>query len=219
MGTFSHQTFNGGPAFGPDSSGAFNMSFTDPGADNLIAITVTDGSSAVTSGYLQPFYANITLDSDASWSTGSAQINAFATDITLDGTVSCEVEGMYVYITNSSGTITSANISGLVVNIADLGSQASTRAGLQIHIEDGNVAASQDAAILVRLEGSSGALTNLIQLSGTASLKPAYFLTTNQGGAASTMVQSKTCAGTQDTVLVCNINGSTYWIPMYAASD
>lgn len=184
----------------------------------MFAIAVTENNT-VTSGYLQPFYTSITLTSDAAWSTGNAQINAFATDITLDGTVSCEVEGMYVYIAGSSATVTSANISGMVVYIADLSGAPSTRAGIQIHIEDGNTASSQDAAVLVRLEGSSSTLTNLIQLAGTATKKPAYFLATNQGGAASTLVQTKTCGGTQNLVLVCNINGSTYWIPMYAASD
>jgi len=200
------------------TGGAFDVTAVDPGADNLFAIDVDDGST-VTSGYLQPFYASITLDSDASWTTANAQINAFSTDITLDGTVSCEVEGMYVYISSSSGTITSANISGFVVYIDDLAASPSTRAGIQIHIADGNVGSTQDAAILVRLEGSSSALTNLIQLAGTAAQKPAYFLATNQGGAASSLIQSKTAAGTQNLVLVCNINGSTYWIPMYAASD
>lgn len=200
------------------AGGAFDITATSPGADNLLAITATDGST-VTSGYLQPFYTNITLSSAASWSTGNAQINAFATDITLSGTVACEVEGMYVYIAGSSpDSLASANISGYVAYIADLGAAPLSRAGIQIHIEDSNTASGQDAAVLVRLEGSSSTLTNLIQLAGTATKKPAYFLATNQGAAASTFIQAFTAGGTQDKVLVCNVNGSTYWIPMYAAS-
>lgn len=216
--SFLHSSFNGGPAIGPNSAGALDLTFSSPGADNLISIVVTDGSTAVTSGYLQPFYTSITLDSDANWSTGSAQINAFAADISLDGVVACEVEGMYIYITSASATLSSANISGIAINIANLGSAPSSRSGIQLHIEDGNVASGQDAAILVRLEGSTAALTNLIQLSGTASLKPGYFFTTNQGGAASSLLQTHTATGTQGLVLVCNINGSTYWIPLYEAS-
>jgi len=189
----------------------------DPGADNLVAITANDGST-VTSGYLQPFYTAITLDSDAAWSS-SAQINAFAADITLDGTVNVETSGVYIYITSASApTISSGQVNGYEVYIDDLKAAPSTRAGIQIHVADGNTASNQDAAMLVRLEGSSSTLTNLIQLAGTANKKPAYFLATNQGGAASSLIQSFTAAGTQDLVLVCNINGSTYWIPMYAAS-
>ena len=204
-----------GIALGPNSDGSFDIVVTDPGGDNLFSIAVTDGSSAVTSGYLQPYYTSITLDSDANWSTGSAQINAFATDITLDGTVACEVEGMYVYITSASATLTSANISGYVVNIANLGSSPATRAGLQIHIEDGNVGSSQDAAILIRLEGASAALTNVFQFA--ASSLPSIFLATNAGGGTK-MIQTHTVDSSATLVLVCNINGSTYWIPLHAAS-
>lgn len=204
-----------GLALAPNSSGAFDITVTSPGADNLFSIVVTDTSTA-TSGYLQPFYTSITLSSDASWSTGSAQINAFATDIVLDGTVACEVEGMYVYMSSASATLTSANLSGMVVYIADLGSSPLARSGIQIHIEDGNVGSQIDAFITCRIEGASGAVTNFLQFAGTATL-PSYFLKTNSG-AGSKMIQAFTAAGTQDKVLVCNINGSTYWIPMYAAS-
>lgn len=199
-----------------ESTGVDNRTFTSPGADNLLALIVTDTSTA-TSGYLQPFYTSITLTSDAAWSTSNAQINAFATDITLDGTVACEVEGMYVYITNSSGTVTSANISGYVCYIDNLAASATSRAGIQIHVADGNVGSVQDAAVLVRMEGSSCALTNLMQIYCPQYIT--YFLKTNSAATAGKMIQSKTAAGTQDLVLVCNINGSTYWIPMYAASD
>lgn len=220
-------TYNGlGVPLYPDSDGVsmtlptgagFDISASDPGANNLVSVAAADGST-VTSGYLQPFYASITLDSDANWTTGNAQINAFASDITLAGTVAVEVSGAYIYISASADSIASANISGYNAYIADLGGSPSTRAGIQIHIEDGNVGSSQDAAVLVRLEGSSSSLTNLIQLAGTATRKPAKFFATNQGAAAGSLVQAFTAGGTQDLVLVCNINGSTYWIPMYAAS-
>lgn len=215
--TFEHTSHMGGPGLGTDSSGALNLTFNDAGADNFISVSIVEGTT-VTSGYCQPFYANITMDSDAAWSTGNSQLNAFATDITMDGTVSCEVEGMYIYITSSSGTLTSANVSGVVVNMAEMPAP-STRAGIQLHFEGGNVGTSQDAAILIRLEGSSSALTNVFQFAGTAAKKPGYFIATNAGGQASTFLQAKTVGGTQDVVLVCNINGSTYWIPLYAASD
>lgn len=215
--TTTYSSFNG-MAFGPNEDGAFDIVVADPGADNLLSIVVTDGSSAVTSGYLQPFYTSITLDSDANWSTANAQINAFATDITLDGTIACEVEGMYVYIASSSATLTTANISGFVAYFADLGSAPATRAGVQLHFEGGDVGTGQDAAILIRLEGASAALTNVFQFAGTAAKKPAIFIATNAGGQSGTFLQTHTLGGSQTLALVCNINGSTYMIPLYEAS-
>lgn len=197
-GTTSYLTVN--------SDGTQDFSFSDEGADNFISVTVTD-STTITTGYIQPFYANITYS--GAMSTGNSQINAFATDISLTGTVSSEVEGFYAYI-SGTGTLTSANISGMVVNIASLGGAASTRCGLQIHIEDGNVASSQDAFILCRLEGSSGAATNLIQKSGTAT-NPEYFLTTN---ASDGMVTAYSASDSADKALRVQIAGSVYNIPM-----
>lgn len=198
-------------------SGIHDFAVTSPGADNCISLVVTD-SSTVTSGYLQGFYTAITLTSDASYSSGSAQINAFATDLALDGTVACEAEGMYIYVYSASAltAISSANISGAVIYLADLKGAASSRSGIQIHIEDGNVASSQDAAVLLRMEGSSCALTNMFEIYCPQYIT--YFLKTNSGATSGKMIQAFTVGGTQDKVLVCNINGSTYWIPMYAAS-
>jgi len=208
-----------GLALAANSNGAVDLDVTSPGADNCLAVVVSD-SSTVTSGYLQGTYVSLTLTSDASYTTGSAQVNAFAADIFLDGTVGCEVEGMYVYIATggTAPTLTSSNINGINIYIDDLKAAPGNRSALQLHIADGNTSAGQDAFVVCRLEGASATVTNLFQLAGTASRKPAYFLATNQGGAASSLIQSFTAAGTQDLVLVCNINGSTYWIPMYAAS-
>ena len=200
------------------SGGGFDITSTDPGADNIFAITVADGST-VTSGYLQAFYASITLDSDASYTTGSAQINAFAVDLFLDGVVGCEAEGMYVYVASASApTLSSGNINGINVYIDDLKAAPSSRAALQLHIADGNTASGQDAFIVCRLEGSSATVNNVIQLSGTAASKPVYFMSTNQGAASGTLIESRTLAGTQNLALRVYVNGSTYHIPMYVAS-
>jgi len=201
--------------------GCIRQAVTDLGAVNAYHMTIADGAT-VTSGYIQGYYASLTTSSDTAWSTANTQGNVFATDISLAaGTVACEVEGSYVYISGSSNcTKSSANISGQVVYIDDLGGSPSSRSGIQLHFADGNVGSTQDAAILIRLEGSSCALTNVIQFAGTANKKPAYFFATNAAGQASTFLQAITISsgGTQNLALVCNINGSQYNIPLWAAT-
>src|SRR4030066_129538 len=199
-----------------EEDGVTNWVVASPGADNVLAVVVTD-TSTVTSGYIQGVYVSLTLTSDASYTTGSAQINGFAVDLFLDGTVGCEAEGMYVYVaSNSAPTLTSSNINGINVYIDDLKATPGNRSALQLHIADGNAASGQDAFIVCRLEGASGAVTNFLQFAGTATL-PSYFMATNSGSGTK-MIQAITVGGTQDKVLACNINGSTYWIPLYAAS-
>jgi hypothetical protein len=195
--------------------GCIRHTVSDLGAVNGYAMTITDGET-ITSGYVQGFYASLTTSSDTAWSTGNTQGNVFATDIALTaGTVACEVEGSYVYISGSSNcTKTSANISGQVVYIDDLGGAPTSRAGIQIHIADGNVGSTQDGAIVVRYEGSSCLGTNLIQV-----WCPQYvtnFLKTNvTGGFVDT---SSRAAATVTRSLVCLINGTTYYIPLLSAS-
>jgi len=201
-----------------EEDGVTNWTVASPGADNVLSIVITD-TSTVTSGYLQGVYVSVTPSSDASYTTGGAQINAFATDIFLDGTIGCEVEGMYVYIaTNGTApTLTSGNLNGVNVYIDDLKAAASSVNGIQLHMADGN-SHTQSAFVYMRMEGSSAAIDSMFQKAGTAALAPTYFLRTNNGAVTGKMIQTFTVGGTQDLVLVCNINGSTYWIPLYAAS-
>lgn len=187
MGTYDGMAvplFGGYTAYASDGTTAFltvnatgthDFTWTNPGADNYISVTVADATT-VTTGYFQPFYANLTCT--GSKSTGNTQITAFATDITLGGTISCEAQGMYVYI-SGSGTLTGANVSGIVVNIADLGGQCSTRAGIQIHWSDNDVASSQDAFILCRFDDANAAARAVIDMNSTGMTNPEFFLVTN----------------------------------------
>lgn len=193
-----------------EDDGVTNLTIDQPGADNIFAITVTD-SSTVTSGYLQAFYTSVTAS--GSYTTGNSQINAFAVDLFLAGTVGCEAEGMYVYVAASgTPTLTSSNINGVNIYIDDLGSSPSVRSGLQIHVADGNAGSTADAFIYMRLEGASGAVTNMFEKGGTAA-NPTNFLKSNAVGnmvAAGDFVTS----ATSTYGLKCLIAGTTYYIPL-----
>jgi hypothetical protein len=212
--TSTYSSFEG-LALGPNSSGAFDLVFTDPGADNCFSLAISD-SSTVTSGYIQGYY--VSLATTGAYSTGNTQVNGFAVGLTwVGGTVGCEFSGMYIYLAGSgSPTLTSANISGLNIYLADLGGTPGNKCALQMHIEDDGVATGMDAFIVCRLEGAGGATNNFVQFAGTATL-PALFMTTNSG-AGSKMIRSYTPGDTATLSLMCNINGTVYRIALVADS-
>jgi hypothetical protein len=200
-----------GLALAANSSGAFDLTAEDLGADNVLGMVITD-SSTVTSGYVQGYYCSMTTS--GAYSTASTQINAMAVDLILGGTVACEAEGLYIYVAGTdTPTLTSSNINGINVYIDDLGAAPGSRCALQLHIADGNAASNLDAFIAMRLEGGSGAVTNMFQKAGTAS-NPTYFLATNatNGMILAGDFLGGTAAATHG--LACNINGSVRYIPL-----
>ncbi len=214
FGAFKHYDTSQTEVWSVDNGGMFNFAITSPGADNLLEVVVTD-STTTASGYLQPVYSKITTS--GSWTTGNAQLNAFAADLFLGGTVGCEAHGLAVYITKSgSPTLTSAQPAGVQVYIDDLGSSPSSRAALRLHIADGNAASTNDAFIIMRIEGSSGAVTNMFEKAGTAT-NPTYFLKTN---ATDGMINAGdvTASGATAQSLVCMIGGAIKHIPLYTNS-
>jgi hypothetical protein len=208
--TVTYNSFNG-VGFGPDTNGAFNITHTDPGADNLWSITVTD-SSTVTSGYLQSFYTSLTTS--GAYSTGNTQINAYAVDLLLGGTVACEAEGMYIYVgASGSPTLTSSNINGLNIYMDDLGSSPPILSGIQIHKANSNLGSTTDTFLYLRIEGSGGA-TSVIEKAGTAT-NPEYFMISN---AVDGMVVAYTASDSATKALRLKLGGTVYNIPMVADS-
>ena len=198
-----------------EDDGVLNLALADLGADNAFAMIITDSSTGFSSGYLQGYYVSLTTSSAGTYTSGNAQINPFAVDLFLKGTIACEAEGMYIYVAGSSPTaITSANICGLNVYIDDLGGTPSSKSCLTLHMADNSTTSGQDAFIVMRLE-SPGVVNAMFQIPGGTSGQPNYFLKTGNTG---NMVRAITVGGTQDKVLTCHINGSTYWLPLYAAS-
>ena len=153
-----------------DSKGAHDFSFTDEGADNFVSVTVAD-STAISSGYLQAFYANVSTT--GVWTGG--QINGFALDMTLSGTPGVEVAGIYLYIAETGSTVlTNAQVNGIVVNLENLGASCANRSGVKVFSNDANVASDIDAAYSVYCSGATGTFTALLSCGGTT--PPEYFL-------------------------------------------
>jgi len=187
------------------------MTLSSPGADNLFSITVTDAST-VTSGYLQSFYTSFTTS--GSYSTGSTQINAYAVDLLLGGTVACEAEGMYIYVGPSgTPTLTSANINGLNIYMDELGAAPSVLSCLQLHKGNTTQGSSVDSFIYMRLEGLAPA-GSMIEKGGTAT-NPEYFLISN---AADGMIVAYSASDAASKALRVKLAGTVYNIPMVADS-
>lgn len=192
--------------------GTTNWTIAKTAADNAIALTLTSAGT-FTTGYHQGFYCSHTAT--GKFTTGSSQINSYAVDLFLGGEIGCEAEGMYIYVAKTGTlSLTSANISGLAIYIAGLGtSQPSTRCGVQIHMDGRSTpASSQDAFIICRTE-ATGNVTNALYFQGTTN--PTYFIrVNNEAGFVSTQVPN----GSVIKTLSVDLNGTEYWIPLYAAS-
>lgn len=196
-----------------DTAAAWNWAYTSPGADNLLAVTVTD-SNTVTSGYLQTFYANVTTS--GSYSGGGTQINPIAVDLSLGGTIGCEAAGLYIYVAASgTPTVTSGNITGATIYMTDMGGSPGYQSCINLYKNTTNLGSTSDAFIFCVNQGS-GNTTSLIACGGTN--HPTYFLSLKS--AANNMVaavDSLTSAGCSQS-LVVDLNGTTKYIPLITAS-
>jgi len=146
------------------------QTFTDDGAHNFFSITIAD-STTVTTGYIQPFYANVTTSGVLS---GSAQVNAFACDMTLGGTPGVETAAFYAYIVGSgTPTVTGLNVNGIVIYMDEIGATPAYRAGVKIYSDDDSIASGLDGAFTT-VSANQGLFGAMLAHKGTQ--YPEFFL-------------------------------------------
>lgn len=194
-----------------EDDGVTNFTIAKTAADNAISLSLTSAGT-FTSGYHQGYYVNHTAT--GKFTTGGSQINSFAVDLNLGGEIGCEAEGMYIYVAKTGTlSLTAANISGLAIYIAGLGtSQPGTRCAVQLHMDGRSTPASaQDAFIVCRTE-ATGLVTNALYFQGVTN--PTYLIrVNNDAGFLTTQVPN----GNIIKTLSIDFNGTEYWIPLYAA--
>ncbi len=190
------------------SAGTHDFTFTDEGADNFMSVTVAD-STAISSGYLQAFYANVSTT--GVWTGG--QINGFALDLTLSGTPGVEVAGIYLYIAETGTTVTTnLQLNGIVINLENMGGACANRSGIKVFSNDANVAADIDAAYSVYCSGSTGTFTALLSCGGT--MPPEYFFEyTTAYGVSTRMLSDYSASSSATKALRILIDGTVYNIP------
>lgn len=196
-----------------NADGSHDFSFTDEGVDNFISVTVAE-SAAISSGYLQAFYANISTT--GVWTGG--QINGFALDMTLSGTPGVEVAGAYFYFSETGTTVTTnLNLNGVVVYFEEMSGDCSMRAGFKAYSDDDGVAGNLDAGF-VTVSANAGLWGAM--LGHSQPTYPNYFLWCQHVMSGSTpgMFVDHTPGDTAGKALRINMGGTIYNIPCVADS-
>lgn len=197
-----------------NADGTHDFTWADEGADNYISLTVAD-SSTIASGYIQPFYTALSTTGVLS---GSAQVNAFATDITLSGTPGVEVSGMYIYICETGTTVMdNCNLNGIVVYFEEMGDDFQYRAGFKVYSDDDSAAQSLDCGFET-VSANAGVFGAMLGHKGAT--YPYWFLHCQNVMSGSTpgMFVDYSPSDTATKALRVNIAGSIYNIPVVVDS-
>lgn len=202
------------------ASGTYDFSFSAVGADNYISITTAD-TAALTSGYLQHFYGSLTHTGGVS---SGAQLNPFAADMTIGGTIAGEVSGAYIYIAESgttAATMTNAILAGYTAYLNAFGSAATYRAGFHVYSGETSTytATGLDAAFFAESAGT-GTYGALLGYMGQQ--PPEYFFHSPSNipwGATSRMI--RILASDASSIVAqmrVYIYNTEYFIPLYATT-
>lgn len=194
-------------------------SVADSTAANHVRVGITS-TSAITAGYLQAFYANVSLGGGI---TGGSviQMNAFAADITLSGAVTAQISGMYVYIAEGTAAVPGSGtlLDGYVVYFAALGGGAPDyRAGFHAYsAEPVATIGSMDAALLCESAGASGTWGAVIGVMGITPPSNLIYFQTNLGeeDLFSTGVRGNVAAAA--AWLKVTVESTVYWIALHAS--
>jgi len=189
-------------------------SVADNTACNLMTVRHTS-TSALTAGYTQCYYASMTLTGGLTGGN-TVQANSFATDITLSGTCTGWITGMYVYICEGTAAVpTNAFLDGYVAWFAALGSAAGQRAGFRAGSEETSTySATVDGAFVAEC-GSAGAWKSLLVAYGGPPEEFLHITEAALDGMYSDAVRANIAAA--GSWLKVNVAGTIMWIALHAS--
>ena len=184
------------------------------GTNKALSVDYSVSGTAIASGYGAGVHVDLGLDG-ASVSSGgfaSLQQNSFSTDITLRGTQTCGVGGLYVYIAcDATSTLTSAQVYGGYFDIGTDISQADYISCVTLDKHNTTKGSTVDAFILCQLQGS-GTGTAMIHMQGTS--HPTYFLSFNSIAGTGCIDTTGSRTVTEVASIAVNIAGTLMWIPL-----
>lgn len=201
-----------------EDNGIFNLTVehtTTTSADNAFDVALTVSGTAVAGGYGSGVHVGMAVGGVSSGSISGLQHNAFAADVSIGGTQTCGVGGLYIYLSENSATLTSARVYG---GYFDIGTDFGTVDYLSCIVLDKHnttKGTTVDAFILCQLQGS-GTASSLIRMQGGA--KPVYFLDMSDGAAAGFLDTDSRQAATSTNNLAINIAGTTKYIQLLTAT-
>lgn len=156
-----------------ENDGTFNLTVanTTDSMDNPFHLTYTT-SGTTSSGYSGAFYVALNVGGTSSGAFTSQQQHAFATDVTINGTHTGGVGGFYVYLSEGTATLDSAQIYGFYADMQEVG-QTDYYSCITLTKANTNMGTVVDAFILCQLQ-ASGTARSLVHMLGTG--RPTYFL-------------------------------------------
>ena len=199
-----------------EDDGVWNLtvSNTTDTHDNIFAITYTT-SGTYASGYGNVCYVAMNVGGTSSGGASTHQFNAFGTDITINGTHTAGIGGMYVYIAEGTATLTSAQVYGGWFDIMEIG-QTDYLSCLRLSMQTTTIATAIHSFIHCALDGS-GTATSLIAMQGSG--RPTYFLSHSIQTAGG--YYDATAGASDDTPvgrLAVNLAGTAAYIYLFAGS-
>ncbi len=203
-----------------EDNGIFNLSVTQTstaGADNALDVTLSITGTAVASGYGSGVHVGMSFGENFVSSGGfaSLQQNAFAADVTVNGTHTGGVGGLYVYMAEGTATMTSAQVYGGYFDIGTDFGTVDYLSCITLDKHNTTVGTTVDAFILCQLQGS-GTGTSLIHMNGPG--KPAYFLNCDVTAEGFFDITAGQSGDTPAARLAVRTGGSTMYLYLFTAS-
>lgn len=182
---------------------------TGTSADNAMAITVTDSTTA-SSGYCRGFYVSVTSDGVK---TSTAEINAAAFDVSIQANVAGSVYNTSLYIEQSGDPTVGNDIAGLYMYLADKGAGA-TYSGryscLDLNLDSTNK--STGGNCFMRIYGHGGAADNVMAILGNGATNLVDF---DHDACSPISTQSTALSGvTTSHKIACLVGSTTVYIPV-----
>lgn len=212
---FVCEDVDGTEKFYIEADGVTNLVITNTTdtMDNALSVHYTT-SGTYASGYGQGMHVNLQVGGTSSGGFASQQHNAFGADVTVNGTHTCGIGGLYVYMCEGTATLTSAQVYGGYFDIGTDFGAVDYLSCITLDKHNTTKGTTVDAFINCQLQGS-GTATSLINMQGSG--KPTYFLTTH--ATISGMIEnSQAAAATAAYSLQVAIGGTKYRIPILTAT-
>ena len=199
-----------------EDNGVFNLTVaqTADATDQALAVSYST-SGTVASGYGAGVFVSMNVSGTSTGAFSTTQQNAFATDVTVNGTQTCGIGGIYVYIAEGTATLTSAQIYGGYFDIGtDMGA-CDYLSCITLDKHNTTKGTTVDAFILVQLQGG-GTASTVLHMQGTD--KPAYFLQHSHGTTSGYLDATARAAASSAHNLAVRVGGTTFYIPLLAAT-
>ena len=196
--------------------------FTDKGADKFHSIVIADATTISAASWINPFYAKISSTGSKSEGQTGARQYGFAAEIYLGGALqSGWTSGYWVIIrpdpAGAPTAMTVGTVCGYGVCLNAMGIATSFRVGFHALSQETSTyqGDTMDAAFFCESGGGTGTWGSLLGTRGT--LPPNYFLwMTTASDNGRMYVTDVTFSETKTAGLRCNIQGTTYYIALFA---